>query len=132
MPQLRCTKVTALRLHATKPVADESNGARTLGVKGENGHEREIYGDGTLRSSKRPDPGGMVDSRDAAELLQVFLRAAATAFRKPPPSTPPDASKWPLSLPVLERELEGSRWSCSSGARCHQNRLIDTTCKDTA
>jgi len=34
---------------------------------------KEDLGDGTLRSSKRPDPGRMVDSRDAAELLQVFL-----------------------------------------------------------
>jgi len=54
-------------------------GQRTLGSS-ENGHEREIYGDGTLRSSKRPDQGGMVDSRDAAELLQVFLAARLRRF----------------------------------------------------
>ena len=33
--------------------------------------------------------GGMVDSREAAELLQVFL-----AGRKPLPSMPPEGWKW--------------------------------------
>jgi len=75
-----------------------------------------------------PDPGGMVDSRDAAELLQVSWRAAATGVSQTAASTPPDASKCRLFSPCSSGTGRPAL-SCSSGARCHQNSFIDTTVK---
>ncbi len=55
--------------------------------------------------------GGMIDSREAAELLQVFL--AGRGYGVSPEAAIDAAGRVEISgcsLPVLERELEGLAW----------------------
>ena|ERR1022692_1227297 len=104
----RSTKVTALRLHVTNPVADESKnerlGGRTVRIAMK---ERFTV---TELCALRNDliQGGMVDSREAAELLQVFL--AGRGYGVSQAAAIDAAGRVEMagcSLPVLERELEG-------------------------
>jgi hypothetical protein len=100
------TKVTALRLHVSHQVADESNQQLwEVGVMATK--ERFTV---TELCALRNDliQGGMVDSREAAELLQVFL--AGRGYGVSQTDAIDAAGRVEMagcSLPVLERELEG-------------------------
>jgi hypothetical protein len=103
-----CTNVTALRLLETKQVADESNCATVRRSKVRMAMKERFTV--TELCALRNDliQGGMVDSREAAELLQVFLMGRGYGVSQ---SAAIDAAgrveMAGCSLPVLERELEG-------------------------
>ena len=72
MPELSAYQSTACRLHVTKSAADESNwAARRAPVRMATKERFTVTELCALRNDLIQ--GGMVDSREAAELLQVFL-----------------------------------------------------------
>lgn len=100
-------KVTALRLHVSQQVADESN-QQLVGGQGQMATRERFTV--TELCALRNDliQGGMVDSREAAELLQVFL--AGRGYGVSQTDAIDAAGRVEMagcSLPVLERELEG-------------------------
>jgi hypothetical protein len=100
------TKVTAFRLHTTKWNADESNEVGAPKVRTAMRDKFSV----TELSALRNDllQGGMVDSREAAEVLQVFLMGRG--YGVSPQAAIDAAGRVEMagcSLPVLERELEG-------------------------
>ena len=102
------TKVTASRLHVTNHAADESNTrtARRFKVRMAMRERFTVTELCALRNDLIQ--GGMVDSREAAELLQVFL--AGRGYGVSQTAAIDAASRVEMagcSLPVLERELEG-------------------------
>jgi hypothetical protein len=92
----------------TKYVADESNGSNGGGSKMRIAMKERFTV--TELCALRNDliEGGMVDSREAAELLQVFL--AGRGYGVSQTAAIDAAGRVEMagcSLPVLERELEG-------------------------
>src|SRR6266849_2240103 len=62
--------------------------------------------------------GGMIDSREAAEVLQIFLMGRG--YGVSPQAAMDAASRVEMAgcaLPVLQHELENLRWSCNHGFR---------------
>jgi len=97
-----------ITIAVTKPVADESNEQRSGGSKVRMAMKERFTV--TELCALRNDliQGGMVDSREAAELLQVFL--AGRGYGVSQTAAIDAAGRVEMagcSLPVLERELEG-------------------------
>ena len=103
----REVRVTAIRLHATIDVAGESNSPEIVQVGGETAM-RERFSTTEL-TALRNDllQGGLIDSREAAELLQVFLMGRG--YGVSPEAAMDAASRVEMAgcaLPVLQHELE--------------------------
>jgi hypothetical protein len=97
-----------ISIAVTKAVADESNRQRREGRKVRIAMKERFTV--TELAALRNDliQGGMVDSREAAELLQVFL--AGRGYGVSQAAAIDAAGRVEMagcSLPVLERELEG-------------------------
>jgi hypothetical protein len=97
-----------ITIAVTKYVADESNGSNGGGSKMRIAMKERFTV--TELCALRNDliEGGMVDSREAAELLQVFL--AGRGYGVSQTAAMDAAGRVEMagcSLPVLERELEG-------------------------
>jgi hypothetical protein len=97
-----------ITIAVTKYVADESNGSNGGGSKMRIAMKERFTV--TELCALRNDliEGGMVDSREAAELLQVFL--AGRGYGVSQTAAIDAAGRVEMagcSLPVLERELEG-------------------------
>jgi hypothetical protein len=95
----------AFGLHATEWLADESNAAKGRKVRKAMKDRFTV----TELSALRNDllQSGMVDSREAAEVLQVFLMGRG--YGVSPQAAIDAAGRVEMagcSLPVLERELE--------------------------
>ena len=108
MPQLTVYQSYGISIAVTKAVADESNRQRREGRKVRIAMKERFTV--TELAALRNDliQGGMVDSREAAELLQVFL--AGRGYGVSQAAAIDAAGRVEMagcSLPVLERELEG-------------------------
>jgi hypothetical protein len=101
------TLQAACELHATKVAPGESNTYKRYTVGGETAMKERFSS--TELTALRNDllQGGLVDSREAAELLQVFLMGRGYGVS---PQAAMDAvgrvEMSGCSLPVLEKELE--------------------------
>jgi len=98
---------SAEKLHATKAIAAESNGYEQSGSEVRMMRERFSV---TELSALRNDllQGGLADSREAAELVQVFLMGRG--YGVSPQAAYDAVSRVEMAgcaLPVLEKELEG-------------------------
>ena len=103
----KMTLSSAEKLHATKPRAPESNGYEQSGSEVRRMRERFSV---TELSALRNDllQGGLADSREAAELVQVFLMGRG--YGVSPQAAYDAVSRVEMAgcaLPVLEKELEG-------------------------
>ena len=100
---------TAWKLHATFVAADESNEPRVLNAGSEVRTAMKERFTSVELASLRSDllQGGMIDSREAAELLQVFLMGRG--YGVSPQAALDAAGRVEMagcSLPVLRHELE--------------------------
>src|SRR2546423_12638635 len=103
------TLSSAEKLHATKPIAAESNGYEQSGS--EVGMMRERFSVTEL-SALRNDllQGGLADSREAAELVQVFLMGRG--YGVSPQAAYDAVSRGEMAgvgLPEVEKGVQGVR-----------------------